>query len=238
MTFPLVLLGLFGGALTTVAGMGGGLFLVLSLSALLGPGPALAITAPALLVSNLHRAYIFRAHVERSVVLKFALGTVPAAVVGGMVASRLPTIAVQLAMLGLTSFAVLRSLGVVRFAPSARAFVPMSAGVGVLSASAGAGGFLAGPLLMSVGLTGARYISTVALCSVVLHAARIVGYQAGGLFKAAHLGASALLLAGLVAGNMSGKRLRGRFSPAVESRIELGALIVCTLLGLVGIGTR
>ena len=40
-----LLLGLFAGTLTTLAGMGGGLILLLALSHLVGPLPALALSA-------------------------------------------------------------------------------------------------------------------------------------------------------------------------------------------------
>ena len=50
-----VLLGVLAGALTTVAGLGGGMLLIYALAALGDPHVALAATAPALLVGNLHR---------------------------------------------------------------------------------------------------------------------------------------------------------------------------------------
>jgi hypothetical protein len=72
MTFPydlltLVPLGLLAGVLTTVAGMGGGMMLVVVLSLVWDPRVALASTAPALLVGNAHRAYLYRAQVARQI---------------------------------------------------------------------------------------------------------------------------------------------------------------------------
>lgn len=60
----LVPLGLIAGALTTLAGLGGGLMLVGTLSLLYDPRLALAITAPALLVGNLHRATMYRTFID------------------------------------------------------------------------------------------------------------------------------------------------------------------------------
>src|SRR5262245_36184409 len=64
------LLGLAAGSLTTVAGQGGGLLLLLACSTLAGPHEALAITAPALLLGNLHRAVWLRAHINKSIALR------------------------------------------------------------------------------------------------------------------------------------------------------------------------
>lgn len=234
----LALLGVAGGALTTVAGMGGGIFLVLALSVLVGPRAALAITSPALLLSNLHRAFLFRVAANRALAVRFAIGTVPAAILGGTFASQLPAGVIQVGMLSLTTFALLRAANVLRLKPPARAFVPLSAVVGVLSAGTGAGGFLVSPLLIAHGLTGATYIGTMALCSSIQHAARIAGYGAGGLLTSAHVVGSLALFAGLAAGNLAGRRLRGFLTPATELKLEIGALVLCTALGVCGVGVR
>lgn len=230
----LVGLGILGGALSAVAGMGGGLFLILALGATAGPHAALASTSPALFFSNAHRAYLFRAHVDGHVALRFAMGAVPAAAAGAIVAARFPPALVHCAMIGLALFAIARSLGWVHYAPSPRTVLPVSALIGVLAAAAGGAGFLVGPLLMALGLTGARYAGTIALCAVLLHGARIVGYRAGGLLTSAYVGASAVLLVGLVLGNYLGRRLRDHLTPKLEQRVEVGAIAVATVLGLLG----
>lgn len=228
-------LGVVAGALTTIAGMGGGLFLVLTLSLTHGPLAALGITSPALFFSNSHRAWMFRRVVDRGAVARFAIGAVPAAIVGGLVAAKLPATVVQLAMIALALFAVLRSLGVVRYAPGPRVFVPLSAFVGLLSAGAGAAGFLSGPLFMALGLTGSAYVGTTALGAVVLHGARLVGYGAGGLLKVEYAALSVALFVGLVLGNLVGKKLRAHLSTTSEHRIELGALALAAVLGILGV---
>src|SRR5438045_2862535 len=59
----LLALGIASGILTTLAGQGGGMALLLACSALFGPRFAIALTTPALLLGNLHRAALFRAAV-------------------------------------------------------------------------------------------------------------------------------------------------------------------------------
>src|SRR5262245_26584599 len=90
MTIELLVLGAVAGALTTVAGLGGGMLLVAVLSALHGGHDALALTAPALLASNLHRAYLFRKDVDVRTVRAFAIGAVPAAAVAGFFVPDIP----------------------------------------------------------------------------------------------------------------------------------------------------
>jgi uncharacterized protein len=86
----LLALGLAAGVLTSLAGQGGGLFLLIACSALHGPRVALAMTAPALLLGNLHRAWIYRRTVDRPIAWRMTLGGLPGAVLGGLVAGAMP----------------------------------------------------------------------------------------------------------------------------------------------------
>src|SRR5690242_12815639 len=90
MTFVLLALGIMAGVLTTIAGQGGGLFLLLASSVIVGPHAALAITSPALLFGNLHRAILYRRFVDRRVAVPMTLGAVPGAVGGGLLAGAMP----------------------------------------------------------------------------------------------------------------------------------------------------
>src|SRR5690349_10895588 len=78
-----VSLGLLAGALTTVAGLGGGMLLLLALATLGEPHEALAVTAPALLVGNLHRLWMGRRELDRETALPLVAGALPGALVGG-----------------------------------------------------------------------------------------------------------------------------------------------------------
>src|SRR5260221_2438717 len=91
MIAAVMLLALVGGAVTTLAGAGGGVLLILSLSLLLGPHVALAATAPTLLVGNLHRLVLYRDRIHPSVTLASILGAPPSRVVGGAMAMNPPS---------------------------------------------------------------------------------------------------------------------------------------------------
>ncbi len=229
-------LGLIAGVLTTVAGMGGGLLLVVTLSAWKGPHFALAVTTPALLLSNLHRAYLFRRVLDTKVAKAFALGAIPGAFAAGWLVPRLPEVALQVVLVGATLLTLARVLGWFRFQPGPRAITTGGVGIGVLTATAGGAGVLTGPLFLGAGLTGATYVGTIALGAVSLHLGRVLGYGAGGLFALHLLAPMAILAVGLIGGNFAGKGLRQHISDKVESFIEIGALVVCTTFALVGLG--
>jgi uncharacterized protein len=230
-------LGLVAGVLTTIAGMGGGLLLVVVLSALKGPHYALAVTTPALLLSNLHRAYLFRKVANREVAKAFALGAIPGAFVAGWFVPRLPEVLLKVILIGATLLTLARVFGWFRWQPGPRAITTGGAGIGVLTATAGGAGVLTGPLFMGAGLTGAAYVGTIALGAVALHLGRVLGYGAGGLFALELLAPMAILAFGLIAGNFAGKGMRSHITDKVEGRIEIGALVVCTTFAVLGLGT-
>ena len=236
MIVGLLILGLGAGVLTTIAGMGGGLLLLVTLSALEGPHYALAVTTPALLIANLHRAYLFRREVNLTVAKAFALGAIPAALLAGYFVPRLLALVLQIVLIGATLLTLARALGLYAWKPSPRAITTGGAGIGVLTATAGGAGVPTGPLFLSGGLRGAAYIGTVAMGAVCLHLGRVLGYGLGGLFEVAFALPMALLAVALVAGNLAGKGLRRKVTPKVESVAEMTALVICTVVALVGVG--
>lgn len=230
MDLELVALGLVGGLLTTLAGMGGGLLIVAALGALRGPHEALAITTPALLVSNLHRGWMFRREIDRGVAQSFALGAVPGAVLGGLIVPTLPALVLSAILLGATAATLARAMGWWRVEPSRGAIGGGGFGIGLLAATAGGAGVLTGPLFSSAGLRGTRYVATIATGAVALHVGRVVGYGVGGLLAREQLESMLVLAVALVVGNLLGRQLRRRFEERHERVAELGTLVACTLL--------
>ncbi len=236
-TFLLVLLGLglVAGVLTTIAGMGGGMLLVAALVALRGPHLALAVTTPALFFSNAHRAWLFRRTLDWRVAGAFAAGAVPAAALVGFFVPTLPAWILAVVLVLATLATLARSAGYLEWRPQRGALTSAGAGIGALAATAGGAGLLTGPLFLSAGLTGVRYVGTVALAAVALHAGRLLGYGTGGLLHAEQIPSVAVLLVGLVTGNLLGRKLREQVDATLEKRVELGALTVCTVLAVVGV---
>jgi hypothetical protein len=234
--FSLPLLGLFAGALTTVAGLGGGMLLILVLSILLGPAPALASTAPALLLGNLHRLSMLREKVDTRIALAYAAGALPGSVVGGLLAARLPESALHALMACMAGLAVLRSLGYVRIQAKAEWMMPAGFGIGAVAATSGAAGLLMGPLLMAAGLKGDAYIATAAAAAASMHIGRLLAYGASGLVTRDVALIAAVLAASILAGNRTGLEVRRRIAERTSERVELGALVGCVVIAMAGVG--
>lgn len=229
-----LLLGLAAGTLSTVAGMGGGMLLVLSLSLATSPLYAVAHTAPALLLANAHRAWLYRAALDRRVAGAFILGTVPAALIGSLAAVTLPEGVVPWILLAVALFAVGRGLGWIPWAPGPRALTPAGAATGGLAAVSGAG--LVGPVLFATGLRGDVFIATASASAVAMHLARMVGYGAGGLLRADSFLTVVLVTLGLFAGNLAGRAIRERLREAQTTRVGYATMLALVALALAGVG--
>jgi uncharacterized membrane protein YfcA len=229
----LLVLGLLAGALTTVAGLGGGQLLVLALATVAGPREALAISAPALLAGNLHRFALYRAHADVRAAVAFAAGAVPASALAGWLAVSLPPWLLSLLLGATTLFAVGRGLGLIKLAPPPNALPAAGAIIGAICATSSGAGMLLAPLLLATGLTGPAYIATGALCAASMHIGRVAGYAAGGGFGVVTLGQSALLAVAIVGGNLLGDRSRSAIPARAEPWIEHATLVTCVALAIV-----
>ena len=231
----LILLGLFAGALTTLAGMGGGLVLLLGLSLVYEPITALAITGPALLIGNLHRVGLYWRDIDRGLVGRYALGAAPGALLGGLVAVSVPATALQVGMVLLAGLAAAKVLLGWRFTPPRGALVPGGAAVGFVSATSGGGGLIAGPMLLASGLTGRPYVGTAAVGAAAVHVFRLTGYGAGGLLGAEVLGLGLVGAVCITAGNLAGERARAWLPEGWGPRLEVGVVALCLGLALAGL---
>lgn len=236
MLFWLGGLGLVAGILTTVAGLGGGMLLVLALSLLCGPHAALAMTAPALLIGNAHRLFLFRAKLDRAIGARYVAGALPGSIAGGFATVLLPGLLLKFLMIGMVGLALLRARGWIRLSIPALWILPAGFGIGALAATAGGAGMLVAPLFMAAGLKGESYVATTSLAALSMHVGRLLAYGAGGLYTR-ELGFQALLLAlFILAGNAIGVRVKRRLREKTSEQVEFGALLGCALLALSGIG--
>lgn len=235
---PLLLLGLGLGAgvLTTLAGLGGGLLLLLCLSALWGPAAALAATSPALLAGNLHRSLLYRRSIDWRLAKSFVLGAFPGALAGGLVAASVPAVVLTSLMAGTTLVSLGRTLGLLRFDVPVCAVAPAGVAIGGLTGSSGGAGVLTAPLFLSSGLTGEAYVGTGAVAGVAMHFGRMCGYGAGGLFSRETAGAALILAVAVLAGNVLGTRARKLTRRLPEGLLEHAVLVICVALALLGLG--
>jgi len=236
MTALLLVAGLLAGVLTTIAGQGGGLLLLLAMTALRGPHEALAITAPALLFGNLHRAILLRAHLNRAVARQMIAGALPGALVGGLLTGVIPPSALRILLVVVTTLAIIKAIGWLRFQVPKNALFPAGLLIGGMTGTSGGAGVLFAPVLLAVGLTGPSYVATTSTVAVAAHIGRVVGYASLGLFSKSLLLPTIIVTTSIFAGNALGSLLHARLSARRSTFIEYGALVVCAVLSVVGLG--
>jgi uncharacterized protein len=234
MTFAFAALGALAGVLTTLAGQGGGLFLLLATAALVGPHQALAITAPALLLGNLHRAMLFRKRIHPGIAARMILGAVPGAFLGGLLAGAMPAWVLQVMLVGLTLVSIARALKWLSFDVPRWGLGPAGLVIGGMTGTAGGAGVLFSPVLLSTGLTGAAYVGTLSTIAVATHVGRVVAYASNGLFTWEQVLPTIVVALGISAGNALGERTRRIVPERMMTRLEYGVLVVCVGVSLAG----
>lgn len=232
--WTLLPLGVAAGALSTVAGMGGGILLVLSLSLVGGPLRALAVTAPALLLGNVHRLWLFREALDRRVAGVFLLGAFPGALIGSLVTVALPPAVLPWILLTVSALAVARGLGWLRWTPGPRSLAPAGLVAGGVAATSGAGVFVS-PLLLAAGLKGDAFIATASASAAAMHVARVLGYGVGGLVDGETLLSSGVLALGLFAGNVAGRWVRGWIGDGGALKVTYAVMATMVVLAIVGV---
>jgi hypothetical protein len=228
-------LGFAAGTLTTVAGMGGGLLLVVGLSMFWDPRMALAVTAIPLLIGNVHRVYLFQEHLARRHWALFALGAAPAALIAGAFITAVPTWGIRGLIVAMTLLAVAKATGRWKGEVPTKAMLPGGAVVGALTATAGGGGILTAPLLMASGLSGARFLATASAAAAVSHLARFTGYAAAGIIDGRIIALSLATAAAIVAGNRLGKHWRTLLGDDRTQRLQVTVLTLLVMLSVTGL---
>lgn len=231
----LVLLGIAAGMLTTISGFGGGMMLVAALAVVWDPIAALTVTSIALLVGNGQRMWMYRRTVSVRVAAPLLLGALPGSLAGATLAVAIPPTAVQVAILATTLLALGRGVFGWTFTPPRRALFLSGAVIGAIAATTGGAGVLIGPLILATGVTGDRYIGTMALVATTMHIGRLSGYALNGQVGASIIVAAAVLAASLIAGNLLGRAVRGKLTAAKLRIVEYAAPVVCAMVAFAGL---
>jgi uncharacterized membrane protein YfcA len=230
-------LGVAAGVLTTLAGQGGGLLLLLACSALVGPHAALAVTTPALLFGNAHRAVLLRRAIDRRVAVRVVAGALPGALAGGLLAGAMPPVALKVLLALLTAIVIAKALGKLSFGLPVGALAPAGFVVGAMTGTAGGAGVLVAPVLLAAGLSGTAFVGTTATIAVAMHVGRVLAYGATGLF-ARELALPTLVVAvAITLGNAVAARARARTSLSARATtvLEHVVLAICAVLSVAGL---
>jgi uncharacterized membrane protein YfcA len=226
-----VVAALFASTLAAVAGFGGAAIMLPILVWAVGVRDAIPLLTISQLVSNLSRVWFNRGELSLPVVKWFALGAVPAAVLGGIIFATAP------------ASALLRVLGVFLLVMVAyrhtkwgrgariglRGFAPLGASSGIISATVGVVGPYMAPFFLAYGLVKGAYIGTEALATVVMHVVKLGVYGKYALLSVNILLVGLAIGAVMFVGSYIGKRILTRLPDNVFPYIIEVVLIVVGL---------
>lgn len=228
-------MGLMAGLTTTVAGAGGGVMLMVALAAWYGdPVRGLAVATLALLVGNLHRAWLYRADFDREIGWRWARWSLVGALVGGFAVLQLPPLAIQLAMVASALAAVANQVLGPRFSLPRKYLGGAGLAVG-LASTAGGAGVLANPVLLSAGLRGGTYLSVMSVGSLATHVGRGIALGVGGVLDGPVLADAACLSLAIPLGNALGGRVRDRLGERSLGWVEVGTCALLVGLSVAGL---
>lgn len=221
--------------LAAVAGFGGAVIMLPVLVWAFGVRDAIPILTVAQLIGNLSRVGLNRYELDWAVVRRFALGAVPAAVVGGVVFATAPAAAlVRVLGLFLLLMVVYRhtSWGK-RSTMSLGRFLPLGAAAGLLSAILGTVGPFAAPFFLAYGLVKGAYIGTEAMTAVVMHITKLAVYGGYALLDPRGVLTGLAIGAVMLVGSYAGKRILSRVPERVFPYLIEAVLLVAGILFIV-----
>ena len=235
------LLLLFGGSLAAsliaaVVGFGGAAVLLPILAAVFGVREAVPILTVAQLIGNASRVWFNRTEIVLPVVGWFALGSVPAALIGGFVFASAP-LPVLTPLLGAFLLAVVAHRHVRKRTPPRmrlRWFAPLGLFSSFISALVGTSGPIAAPFFLAYGLVEGAYIGTEALATVVMHATKLIAYGGVAALSVRSVTVGLLLGPVLVLGSWLGKRIVDRVPQRVFVVLIEATLVIAGLRFLMG----
>lgn len=222
--------------LSAVAGLGGGVILLMVIAQFVAPTVAIPIQGSIQLVSNVSRAAWLRRDVSWQTVLWVSILLFPASIVGVMVATALPENVIRLALaifvLVLAWRPQLLKFGGTRSstpADSRNMLIGVGALSGFLNTTVGASGPMTSPFFKAVTASHVAFVATAATTQVLAHVSKLVAFTAGGWAIGDHLGMIVAGVAGVIVGSFLGTRLLGKISELALDRVFK---IVLTVLAL------
>jgi len=218
--------------LAAVAGFGGSAVLLPALVLVFGVRDAIPILTVAQLIGNLSRVCFNRREIDLPVVGWFALGGVPAALVGGFLFASAPlTFLTRLLGIFLIAVVVHRHAGKASaLRVPLRGFAILGAAFSFLSALLGSIGPIMIPFFLAYGLVKGALIGTEALATVVMHVTKLVAYESTAILTSRSITVGLALGSIMILGSFVGKKILDR----LPERIFI-FLIEATLL-IAGVG--
>jgi len=214
-----------------VAGFGAGVIMLPLMAWVVGVRSAVPVLTVTMLVGNLSRIWWSRGEIDRAVVLRFALGAMPATALGtvlyvGASSEGLGRIVGAFLVL---SVPLRRILASTHFRMRLRHFPVLGALVGLLSGLVVTTGPINTPFFLAYGLRRSAYMGTEAVCAMSMHVARGAALARYALLTWQTVALGVALGAMMFAGSWLGRRLLDRMS----DRIFLGIIeVLVAAMGL------
>ena len=223
--------------LSAVAGMGGAVVLLPILVWTFGVQEAIPVLTVAQLIGNASRVWFNRSELSLPVVRWFAIGAVPAAILGSVIFANAPAGAL-VRILG----AFLLLIIVYRHSPwgkqehiSLRGFLPVGGASGVISALVGFSGPFMAPFFLMYGLVKGEFIGTESLATLVIHGTKLGAYGSYNLLGMRSILAGIAIGAVMIVGSFVGKRILARlperFFPYLIEALILAAGLLFVIRG-------
>jgi len=233
--FMVIVTALAASILAAVAGFGGAVIMLPVLVWAVGIYDAIPILTIAQLIGNLSRVVFNKRELKWPVVGRFALGAVPAAVIGGIIFATAPATAlVRLLGVFLIVMVIYRHT---RWGKNARltlrGFVPLGAASGILSAVLGTVGPFAAPFFLSYGLIKGAYIGTEAMTAAIMHVTKLGVYGSYALIGIHTLLIGIAIGAVMILGTYLGKRLLNKVPENIFPYIIEGTMLVAGVLFII-----
>lgn len=222
--------------LSAVAGLGGGVILLLVIAQFVAPTVAIPIQGAIQLVSNGSRAALLRPDISWSAVGWASILVFPASFLGVVVATSLPDDVVRLALalfvlVLLWRPQLLKASGTRSRKPhqARRMLLGVGAVSGFLNATVGASGPVTSPFFKAVTASHKAFVATAAATQVLAHISKLVAFSADGWSITDHSAMIIVGVIGVVGGSWIGTRLLDRVSEAGLDRVFM---VVLTALAL------
>jgi hypothetical protein len=221
--------------LAAVTGFGGAAVLLPALIIVFGVRKAIPILTVAQLIGNGSRVWLNRRELNWRVVAWFALGGVPAALLGGYLFATAPLAALTRLLGAFLLMVVLwRHLRPrhSRLFP-VPVFAAIGAGASFLSALLGSVGPIMAPFFLAFGLVKGGYIGTEALSTVVMHVTKLVAYRQSSILTRTDVLIGLALGPIMILGSLLGKRIVDRLPERAFVLIIEAVLIIAGLAFLI-----
>jgi uncharacterized membrane protein YfcA len=171
---------LLAGTIGGITGLGTAIIALPVFTVVFGVREAIPVVSVAMLLNTLSRAVANRDYIDWRVVRWFAIGSVPAAVLGGVAFANAPADILVRALGGFLLLLVAwRHLpkGARRSQMDVHRFVPAGAGQGFLSAVFGGAGPFGAHFYLEYGLVRNSFIGTVAVGTLIINIAKVSVYS-------------------------------------------------------------